>query len=357
MNATRRTTLWAASALLISAHAAMLPAYASPAPVNLGEAGNYTILAKTGISTTGHTHIIGNLGLSPAKTSFYTGFGQSLAPSGQYSISPTYVSGHLYAADNTPPTPSNLTTAVGNMQAAFTDAAGRAADALNAGSAGEIGGLNLTAGVYSWTTSSNVTIHSDLTLSGSATDVWIFQIPGTLDLGSASLSGIHIVLSGGAQAKNIFWKVSGDTTVHNGCVFYGNILDQTLVALDAGAVLNGKALAQTAVTLIADAVSSSSAGAAGPSIPPVEAILFPSPAKGGSVTVAYKMSAAGTAYVMVWNDRGDLVAKVQQQQLAGPQTIVVPVGAFAPGVYLYRVDLHYPAGDNRSDVKKFTVVK
>jgi hypothetical protein len=358
MNAIRSTGQASALALFLASIAAGLSA-AAPMPVNLGQAGNYTILAKSGISTTGATHIVGDLGLSPAKTSFFTGFGQALAPSGQYSTAPTYVSGRLFAADNTPPTPSVLTTSVSNMQAAYTDAAGRPVSLgdLDVGAAGEIGGLNLTTGVYKWTTP--VTIQSDLTLTGNSTDVWIFQIPGTLDLGSASLGGIHILLSGGAQAKNVFWQVAGDTTIHTTCVFNGNILDQTMVAMDSGAVLNGKALAQTAVTLIADTLTSSSAGVGGANnVGAAQAILFPSPARGGSVTVAYGMFAAGNATVLVWNDRGDLVAKVEQPQLAGPQVTVVQVGAFAPGVYLYRVDLNYgPQGSVRSDVKKFTVIK
>jgi hypothetical protein len=361
MNATRRTTLWATCALIISAYAAALPALGSPAAVNLGEAGDFTILAKSGISTTGTTHIVGNLGLSPAKTSFYTGFGQALAPSGQYSTtvsSPSLVIGRMYAADNTPPTPSNLTTSILNMQAAYTDAAGRPVSFgdLDVGSAGEIGGLTLTAGVFKFTTP--VTIHGDLVLSGSSTDVWIFEIPGTLDLGSAVPAPIHITLMGGALAKNVFWQVAGDATIHNNCVFNGNILGKTMIAMDSGAVLNGKALAQTAVTLIGNAVTSSSSGFGGAnSVGAAQAILFPSPARGGSVTVAYGMFAAGQATVLIWNDRGDLVAKVVQQQLSGPQLTVVPVGAFAPGVYLYRVDLKYAAGEVRSDVKKFTVIK
>jgi hypothetical protein len=363
MNATRRTMLWGSTALLLSAYAAALPAGASPSPVDLGQAGNFTILAKAGISTTGTTHIIGNLGLSPAKTAAFTGFGQALAPSGQYSTttSPSFVSGRMYAADNTPPTPSILTSSVGDMQAAYSDAAGRPVGLgnTNLGAGGNIGGLNLTAGVYRWSPSVNVTIQSNLTLSGGSTDVWIFQIPGNLDLGTSAPATIQVLLNGGAQAKNVFWQVGGQTTLHAGCTFNGNILDQTMIAMDSGAVLNGKALAQTAVTLIGNAVSSSSAGYVGANAPgAAEAILFPSPAKGGTVTVVYGMYAAGLADVLIWNDRGDLVAKVETQQLSGAQKTVVPVGSFAPGVYLYRVDLKYGSGGEvRSDLKKFTVIK
>src|SRR6185369_3715674 len=68
-------------------------------------------------------------------------------------------------------------------------------------------------------------------------------------------SGVKLILSGGAQAANIFWVVAGQTTIGTTAVFNGNILDQTAIALNTGATLNGRALAQTAVTLNANAVS------------------------------------------------------------------------------------------------------
>ncbi len=81
-----------------------------PAPVDLGTAGNYVILAKSGISTTGVTAVSGDLGLSPAAASFITGFSLTLDSSNQFSTSPI-VAGKVYAADYAVPTPANLTTA------------------------------------------------------------------------------------------------------------------------------------------------------------------------------------------------------------------------------------------------------
>lgn len=117
--------------------------------------------------------------------------------------------------------------------------------------AGNIGGLTLTPGVYKWST--GVTIPTDVTLSGSANDVWIFQVAQNLNVSSAA----HIILSGGAQAGNIFWVVAGQTTIGTTAVFNGNILDQTAIVLNTGATLNGRALAQTAVTLDSNAVTMS----------------------------------------------------------------------------------------------------
>lgn len=57
------------------------------------------------------------------------------------------VTGNVYAANYASPTPSNLTTAVGDMEHAFTDAAGRAPGVTELGT-GNIGGMTLTPGVY-----------------------------------------------------------------------------------------------------------------------------------------------------------------------------------------------------------------
>ena len=221
---------------------------ATIAPVNLGSAGNYVILAKTGISSTGTTKIVGDIGVSPAAATYITGFGLVLDVSGRFATS-SLVTGNVYAADYTAPTPAVLTTAVSDMQTAYTNAAGRTTpDATELG-LGNIGGMTLHPGLYKW--SSGVTIPTDVTLSGTATDVWIFQIAGTLGINSAT----KVILTGGAQAKNIFWQVADQTTLGTYSVFNGIILDQTGIAIQTGASLNGRALAQTLVTLDANTIS------------------------------------------------------------------------------------------------------
>ncbi len=210
-------------------------------PVNLGTAGNFVILAKTGISSVPNSAVTGNLGISPAAASFITGFSLTADASNVFSTS-TQVVGKVYAANYAPPTPSNLTTAVGDMQLAFTDAAGRAAGTTELG-AGNIGGLTLTPGVYKW--SSAVLIPSDITLNGSATDVWIFQIAQNLTLSNAT----HVYLTGGAVAKNVFWQVSGLVDVGTTAHMEGIVLSQTAIHMKTGSSANSRLLAQTAVTL------------------------------------------------------------------------------------------------------------
>ena len=209
--------------------------------VNLATAANFVILAKSGISTVPTSAVTGDIGVSPVAASFITGFGLTADASNVFSTSPQ-VTGKVYAADYAPPTPSNMTTAVGDMELAFTDAAGRAPDVTELG-AGNIGGMTLEPGVYKW--SSGLLIPTDVTLTGSATDVWIFQVAQDLTVASAT----NIVLSGGAVPKNVFWQVAGlvdfGTTAH----FEGVVLTQTSVNLQTGASINGRLLAQTAITI------------------------------------------------------------------------------------------------------------
>ena len=133
--------------------------------VDLGTAGTFAILAKSGISNTGTTTIVGNIGVSPIGATGITGFGLVLDASNVFSTS-ALVTGQVFASDYSPPTPANLTTAVSDMETAYTDAAGRAASVTELG-AGNIGGMTLAPGVYKWGT--GVTIPTDVTLAGGAT--------------------------------------------------------------------------------------------------------------------------------------------------------------------------------------------
>jgi len=224
-------------------------AAAGPAPVNLGTAGNYVILAKTGVSTTGTTAVVGDIGLSPAAASYITGFGLIADSTNTFSTS-SLVTGKVYASNYAVPTPTNMTTAVSDMQTAFTDAAGRTLPDFTELGAGDISGMTLVPGLYKWGTGVLIT-NAGVTLSGGANDVWIFQIAQNLTVNNSAI----VTLIGGAQAKNIFWQVSGQATLGTAADFKGIILSQSLISLNTGAVMKGRALAQTAVTLNATAIT------------------------------------------------------------------------------------------------------
>jgi hypothetical protein len=210
-------------------------------PVNLGRAGDYVILAKSGISTVPASVITGNLGVSPITATAITGFSLIADSTNVFSKS-LQVTGKVYAASYATPTPANLTTAVGDMQLAFTEAAGRSPGVTELG-AGNIGGMNLPPGVYKWGT--GLLIPTNVTLTGSATDVWIFQIAKSLTVSS----GAKILLGGAALPKNVFWQVAGLVELGTTAHLEGIVLTQTSVALGTGASVKGRLLAQTAVTL------------------------------------------------------------------------------------------------------------
>ncbi len=157
------------------------------------------------------------------------------------------MTGSVFASDYAQPTPSNLTTAIGDMELAFTDAAGRAASVTGLG-AGNIGGMTLVPGVYEWGT--GLLVPTNVTLSGSSTDVWIFQIAQNLTVSN----GTDVVLAGGAVAENVFWQVSGSVDLGTTSHFEGVVLSQTSITLETGASITGRLLAQTAVSIDSSAV-------------------------------------------------------------------------------------------------------
>jgi hypothetical protein len=221
----------------------------SPAPINLRTAGNFTILTETGISTTGVTSITGNIGSSPIASTAITGFGLIKDASNQFSRTPI-VTGNVYAANYAAPTPSKMTTAVSDMKTAFTTANGIVFPAPKVQMyAGDISGRTLRPGLYKWSTGVLIT-KAGVTLSGGPNDVWVFQIAQNLTVNNSAI----ITLAGGAQAKNVFWVVSGKATLGTTVNFKGIILSKTLISLNTGAKVTGKLLAQTAVTLIANSV-------------------------------------------------------------------------------------------------------
>lgn len=221
--------------------------------VPLGTSGNYALLAKTAISTVPSSVVTGNVGLSPSARIGLTGWSLVTEPTDTYFTSAQVAApGKLYAADNVGGTTSvDLTTAVGDMQTAYTDAAGRAptSQATTDFGAGTLTGQTLAAGVYQWGSALN--IPTDLTLNGSATDVWIFKVAGTLDMAAAK----NVILSGGALPKNIFWQVAGAVTIGAGSHFEGIVMSQTSITFGNLASINGRLLAQTAIVLDATTVT------------------------------------------------------------------------------------------------------
>lgn len=258
-----RTILLSATAFLITCLSGPMPVYAAgPLPVDLLTAGNFTILSETGITNTGsHTTVVtGDIGSSPITAAAMDNVFCSEMIGTIYGVDAAYVGSGIQTCFAGNPPLGNKTlidNAILDMETAYTDAAGRILPDAVGLFGGNLGGQTIPPGLYKWST--DVSVPTDVTLSGGASDVWIFQIAGNLDIASGGSvpSGTKIVLLGGAQASNIFWQVGGVTgaTLGTNSTFNGNILTAKQIIIQTGAVLNGRALAQTQVTLDSNSIS------------------------------------------------------------------------------------------------------
>jgi hypothetical protein len=218
------------------------PVYART--VDLGTAENYAILTKTGISTVPESDITGDVGVSPIAGTAMTGFSLTLDEGGQFSTS-DQITGKAYGADYAPPTPSELTKAVNDMETAYTDAANRQnedPERKNVGG-GDISGEILKPGVYTFDV--EIRFSSDIAFEGGPEDVFIMQTTQNFWQGA----GTKVNLLGGAQAKNIFWQIATNVSVGADAELEGVLLVKTDVVFVTGSSLNGRVLAQTACNL------------------------------------------------------------------------------------------------------------
>ena len=215
-----------------------------PAPVIMGSAANFRILAQSAITDVPASAVTGQVGLSPG-----TGAGIGLTcaevtggPTPFHSVDAAGPLGCTVFNDA-----AVLTLAISDKDTAYTDANSRAPDYTELG-AGNISGLNLAPATYKW--SSGVLIASNLTLTGGPNDVWIFQIAQGLTVSP----GVQIILAGGALPQNIYWATFAAASLNTTSKFKGTILSQTSIGMQTGATINGRLFAGTAVSLDQNAV-------------------------------------------------------------------------------------------------------
>lgn len=242
-----RWTRFLGAALTVALMAPAIAVSQSLTPVNLRSDSNFAVLAGSLVSNVPTSAVTGNIGLSPAAGSNITGFGQTEVTGTIYTVDATGPAGSVPAA-------SMLTTAKGDLTTAYNDAANRTpvptGTFLNPGS-GNIGGMTLVPGLYKFTGGASIT-GSNVTLTGSATNVWIFQIASTFTVGN----NIQVVLAGGALPANIFWQVGTSATFGTTSVIKGTVMADQSISLGTGARLDGRALARVAaVTLASNAVT------------------------------------------------------------------------------------------------------
>jgi hypothetical protein len=205
---------------------AMQPAFAAVAPVGLGTAGSFAVLAGSTVTNTGPSSINGDLGVSPDTA--VTGF------------PPGIVTGSVHTADGVAADAQN------DLTTAYNDAAGRDASATVGPFIGA--GQTLAPGVYKATSSLEVGGALTLDAHGNANAVFIFQAASTLITDSAS----SVILTNGAQACNVFWQVGSSATLGTDSLFQGNVLALTSITVTTGDTIAGRALARNAAVTLDD---------------------------------------------------------------------------------------------------------
>jgi hypothetical protein len=195
------------------------PALAQTSP-SLGDADSFAIFAGSTVTASPNCTIInGDVGVSPGTT--LTGFSPS---------EPVMPPFSTHAND------AEAIAAQISASALFTDLA-----AMTGGTPHpyELGGVTLTPGIYSFTTTAGIAAGQALTLDGAGD--FVFQIGTTMT--AAALSNVDLV--NGATADQVFWQI-GTTATLGGDTFCGTVVTGTTITLAAGAAVDGRLLAPSA---------------------------------------------------------------------------------------------------------------
>jgi hypothetical protein len=310
-------------------------AFGAPAAVNLGTAANYGVLSSTFTRNGGASAITGDAG--------YT----TLSGSGNHTVTGT---NHVPSPPQAGLDQSSALANLNGMGCSVAFAPG-AIDLASDTTHGSIGVY--TPGVYCANGAMSIGGGGTITLIGKG--IYVFRALGTL----TTTNNSKVMLLGGAESGDVFWTPSQATTLGANTAFIGTVIDDADITVGSTTAWEGRALSFNGTVTVDTDVLSSPGSYIGLN-PPSKGrfFVFPSPVKGDWLSVAYYMSENGRADVRLWNDNGDLVARMQEDKGSGPQKTRFPSAGFAPGVYLAKVVMTYDSGTvERTDVKKFTVSK
>jgi hypothetical protein len=319
--------------LLLTSTVSSQPISIGPAPINLGTAHRFAILAHTGVTNIPTSVITGDVGVSPTT-------GTSLV------LATNQVIGSIFTVDAAGPagsvaSPAMLALAKDDLTLAFNDAASRTADVI--GVSGNLGGMTLLPGLYKATTLLELS-SGDLTFDGGghSNAVWIIQVGTSFNV----TGGRQMILTNGANAANIFWQVGTGATIAATAVLQGTFMAGTQITMAAGAILHGRALAvSTNVTLDQNVITNP-----GPVVATSierndeESAKFvslsqnyPNPFNPSTV-VGFQLSVAGQTSLKVYDLLGREVAVlVDGPMSAGSHSVTFDASALTSGVYMYRI--------------------
>ena len=224
----RRTTVvglatLTSALLLVGMLSNPAPAYAAvTSTVNLGAAASFSVLAGGAVTMGAGATVSANVGVSP----------------GPAVTGPTdaNVGGEVHRND------AEAIQAQSDLLVAYNDAAGRASTAVTA----DLGGQVLASGVYHSAAAFALTTMLTLDGRGNSDAVFIFQTDAALNTTASS----RVILTGNAQASNVFWQVTAAATLGENSTFAGTILAKEAITTGAGTTVNGRALSYTAAAAV-----------------------------------------------------------------------------------------------------------
>jgi type VI secretion system secreted protein VgrG len=197
----------------------------------LNSACSFGVLGNQAITSTGLTTIFGDVGIYPNGRTSVTGFGPAIS------------NGTIHGAD------AIAQAALADARTAYNTCKSMTSTADLTGD--DLGGMVITAGVYSFSSSVGITGTLTLDGQGNSNSLFVFQIGSTLITATAAV----VKLINGARASNVFWQVGSSATFGTGTTFSGIVLAYTSITMNSNVAANGGMFALgAAVTMINDIV-------------------------------------------------------------------------------------------------------